>query len=137
MNITISTFFFAFATPTRPKPERHLPPTSPPTPSPPSSRKSPARGGCLMWRSERGMAGRCGDFPRTCHRNCPQNYLHDHIVWPVNFGLATLGDFVTLLGNFCGTDCVLHVGGCFVCHKVSTEKAVTSRDGTAQNVCNN
>ena len=101
------------------------------------SRKSPAIDGCRLWHSGRGKAGRCGDFPRTCHSNCPQNYLHSYIVWQVNFGLATLGDFVTLLGNFCGTDCVLLVGGCFVCHKVSTGKAVTSRDGTAQNVCNN
>ena len=53
------------------------------------SRKSPAMGGCLLGHSGRVMAGRCGDFPRTCHSNIPQNYLHSHIVWQVNFGLAS------------------------------------------------
>lgn len=101
------------------------------------SRKSPAMGGCRLGHSGRGNSGRCGDFARTCHSDIPQNYPHSHIAWQVNFGLATLGDFVKLLGNYCGTDCVLLVGGCFVCHKISTGKAVTSRDGTAQNVCNN
>ena len=57
--------------------------------SPPSSRKSPAIGGCLLGHSWRGNAGRCGDFPRTCHSSCPQNYLHSHIVWQVNFGLSS------------------------------------------------
>ena len=84
-----------------------------------------------------GCYGRFGQNRRTCQNYPSQSAPDGSRPWQVNFGLATLGDFVKLLGNYCGTDCVLLVGGCFVCHKISTGKAVTSRDGTAQNVCNN